>query len=232
MPATEAQINANRKNAMHSSDPKIVEGKEQSRAHSSKPDMTGAGMVLPEREAIEVQRRTVAFANELQASGEVAVAIVRRVAVLSVRMERCVEFENVTLTHRVRLAEADFVAPEGLDAESAAKLRVEAGKLALFDPSKEARLARQYEKDAERGFFRGLKELRQVEKQIAAAEKANEDNMAQDLLGSFSQGNDLIDQLDALYPEDLISVPRHGVGMASSPSRSQVDVPITIGRSR
>jgi hypothetical protein len=232
MPATEAQIAANRKNAEHSTGPKTDEGKEQSRANSYKHGLTGAGIVLPEREAIEAERRTVAFANELQASGDVAVAIVRRVAMLSVRMERCVAFENVTLTQRVRQAEADFVAPEGCDAKLAAKLRDEAGKLALFDPSREATLARQYEKDAERGFFRGLKELRQVEKQIAAAEEANLDAMEEEILGSFSQGEDLIDELDALHPEARIPAPRQGVGMTGPTSRGRVDVPITIGRGR
>ena len=41
-----------------------------------------------------------------------------------------------------------------------ARLRAEAGDRALFDPSKEATLARRYEAAAERGFFKALKELR------------------------------------------------------------------------
>ena len=41
--------------------------------------------------------------------------------------------------------------------------RMEAGDRALFDPSKEASLARRYESEARRGFFKALKEFRQAE---------------------------------------------------------------------
>ena len=157
MPASEAQILANRRNASLSTGPVTQEGKERSRANAYKHGLTGAGTVLPEREAAEVERRAVAFQAELQAPGEVGQALVRRAAVLSVRMERCVEHENVVLTERVRLAEAEFVAPEGVDPAEAARLRTMAGKRAMFDPSQEATLARQYEMAAERGFFRALK---------------------------------------------------------------------------
>jgi len=46
--------------------------------------------------------------------------------------------------------------------------RSEAGSRALFDPSKEAILARRYEAAAQRHFFRALKELRRVEAEYAA----------------------------------------------------------------
>ena len=57
----------------------------------------------------------------------------KHAATMSVRMERCVEHENAAMTARVRRAEADFVPPEGVDAAEVARLRTEAGKLALFD---------------------------------------------------------------------------------------------------
>ena len=38
----------------------------------------------------------------------------------------------------------------------------------MFDPSKEATLARKYEAAAERGFFKALKEFRQVEREAMA----------------------------------------------------------------
>ncbi len=41
--------------------------------------------------------------------------------------------------------------------------RAEAGARALFDPSKDATLARRYESEAQRGFFKTLKEFRQAE---------------------------------------------------------------------
>ena len=46
--------------------------------------------------------------------------------------------------------------------------RAEAGDRALFDASKPACLARRYRADAERGFFKAMKEFRQVEAEAMA----------------------------------------------------------------
>ena len=169
MPASEARIAANRANALKSTRPKTAEGEERSRGNALKHGLTGDGVVLPNEDVAEVERRLAAFQEELQPSGEVGRSLVRRAAVLSVRMDRGVSQESAALSERVRQAEADFVAPEGVDAAEAARLRAEAGRRAMFDPSREATLARKYEAAAERGFFRALKELRQLEKQTKAA---------------------------------------------------------------
>ena len=62
---------------------------------------------------------------------------------------------------------------EGLDHELIAQDRAEAGGRALFDPSKEAGLARRYESEARRGFFKAMKQLGEVEaehaRQLASA---------------------------------------------------------------
>ena len=50
------------------------------------------------------------------------------------------------------------------EAEANGEDPVEAGHRAMFDPSKEASLARKYEAAAERGFFRALKEFRQAQR--------------------------------------------------------------------
>jgi hypothetical protein len=52
---------------------------------------------------------------------------------------------------------------ETLDLESIEQDRAEAGDVAWFDPSKEASLARRYESEAHRHFFKTLNELRRVE---------------------------------------------------------------------
>ena len=70
---------------------------------------------LPEIEAAEIPRRHSAFLQELRPSGEVSAFLVLRATILSVRMERCVEYENATLAERVRRAILDFVPPEGDD---------------------------------------------------------------------------------------------------------------------
>jgi len=58
---------------------------------------------------------------------------------------------------------------ETLDLASIAAERAGAAARALFDPSKEAILARKYEAAAERGIYRALKELREVEVEAEAA---------------------------------------------------------------
>ena len=62
-----------------------------------------------------------------------------------------------------------------LDFEMIELDRSEAGARALFDPSKEATLARRYESEAHRGFFKALKEFRQAEAEAAARAEAEAD---------------------------------------------------------
>jgi hypothetical protein len=57
---------------------------------------------------------------------------------------------------------------ETLDFEMIDLDRAEAPELALFDDSKPACLARRYEAEASRGFFRALREFRKVEAEFAA----------------------------------------------------------------
>jgi hypothetical protein len=156
MPASEAQIRANQRNCAHSTGPRTSEGKENSRANSLKHGLTGAGIVLPEADAAEVRRRAAAFAAETNASGDIGHALARRAALSSVRMERGADQQTAALSEHVRKVEADFVPPEGVDDVEAARLRTEAVRRAMFDPSREAVLARKYEAAAERGFFRAL----------------------------------------------------------------------------
>ncbi len=53
-----------------------------------------------------------------------------------------------------------------LDPEAVALDRLDAAEVALFDPSREAALARRYESEARRGFYKALKEFRQAEAEI------------------------------------------------------------------
>jgi hypothetical protein len=57
---------------------------------------------------------------------------------------------------------------ETLDFETIEQDRAEAPVRALFDPSREASLARRYESEARRGFFKAYKELKQAEAEHAA----------------------------------------------------------------
>ncbi len=237
MSTSEARINANRINAQRSSGPRTEEGKAVSRANALKHGMTGAGVVLPEADAVEVERRAVAFARELNASGEMGHALARRAALNSVRMERGADQQTAALADRVRQAEADFVPPEGADADEAARLRAEAGRIAMFDPSKEAGRARQYEAAAERGFFRALKELRQMERQARAETRAPEVPDVAAMMGSFFAAREVDQRMDAefdaMYGALDIPTPRRPVNSPQLPPMGGgVDLPFTIGRRR
>jgi hypothetical protein len=231
MPATEAQIRANKANAQMSTGPKTEEGKSASRANSYKHGLT-ATKVLPELEAVEVQRRYASFWTELKPSGDVAACLTLRAATLSVRMERCVTHENAMLTERVRRAEADFVPPEGVDEAQAARLRTEAGKRALFDSSKEATLARKYEASAERGFLRALKELHQLKR----AAKVAEEEAFEEKLGSILPGEMTDEEFDALEAGAASPSPRRPASPTArdvyAALKARIDVPIAVGKRR
>ena len=250
MPASEAQIAANRANALRSKGPVTPEGKQRSRANALKHGLTGEGVVLPNEDVAEVERRLVAFEDELNPSGEVGKVLVRRAALMSVRMDRCVSQETAALSERVRQADAEFVAPEGLDPAQVERLRAEAKARAMFDPSKEATLARKYEAAAERGFFRALKELRQLEKQAKAVEPPSPAEPSRQELGSFLTFQQLNAQLDVLEarldrrdaelarinrskPAPTLPTPAR---MASEPRFSAAggsfELPFAIGRAR
>ena len=211
MPASEARILANQANALRSSGPKTAEGKARSRGNAVKHGLTGDGVVLPPEEAAEVDRLQRSCEVELKPAGEVGRTLVRRLGWMAVRMDRCVAHESAALAEHVRQAEADFDSEwpevEGEDDADRERMRVEAARRALFDPSHEATLARKYEAAAERCFFRSLKELRQVERDAKAESTAPGVEAARSALGSF------------LNAAATASAP---VGKAGSPDRPAV----------
>ncbi len=118
MQVSAARLEANRRNAAKSSGPKTAEGKLASRANALKHGMTGS-VVLSGGDAEEVARRAEAMQAELRPSGEVGQVLVRRLALLSVRMERCAAHEAAALVVRVRRASADFDDRRAAEVEAA-----------------------------------------------------------------------------------------------------------------
>jgi hypothetical protein len=293
MPTSEARTLKNRANSLKSTGPSSVEGRRISARNSLKHGLSGRGVVLPESDAAEVERRNSILQAELAPKSGMGQALVRQLAMLSVRMERAAQHALASSARRVRHAADDFdeqrieraedllaaIAesprrslrklrrmPEGvdvlvaewgdlradltragrpcwtashleraahllgvrsedarasavgalsraawgdfeglgdhegrgldddarkawararlverideataelgahretLDLESIALDRAEAGDVAWFDPSKEAALARRYEAEAQRNFFKTLNELRRVEAEAA-----------------------------------------------------------------
>ena len=218
MPATSAaRIAANQANSLKSCGPRTTAGKEQSRRNALKHGMTGEGIILPVEDAAEVERLQRSFEAELQPSGDLGRTLVRRMALMSVRMDRCVDHETASLSERIRQAEADFDAEwpavEGQDDPDRERMRVEAAHRAMFDPSKAATLARKYEAAAERCFFRSLKELRQVERQAKAAGSGPEVGPAREALGSFLPAEVMLSSPDAM----ATGAPRQASSTAPKP---------------
>jgi hypothetical protein len=237
MATSDARIRANQANAAFSTGPKTEAGKNNSRRNSLKHGLTGAGIVLPEADAAEVARRAVKFADELAAVGEVGQALARRAALNSVRMERAADQQSAALTQRIRQVEAEFVAPEGVSDEESDQLRDEAVRIAMFDPSKEANLARRYEMAAERAFYQALKQLRQMELQAEALIKADDEAQAHAMMGSIFAERQATRYRDADFAAFDAEVTRSITHLPAnsahpSPVRREVDVPITIGRPR
>ncbi len=231
MPASEARIAANRANALKSTGPKTEAGKEKSRANALKHGLTGAGVVLPNEDADEVERTFAAFEPDFGPVDEMGRVLIRRAATCAVRMERAVLQETAALTERVEKAQAE--------AEANGEDPVEAGHRAMFDPSKEACLARKYEAAAERGFFRAIKEFRQHRREakapaLAAPAPAPVVAPAREPLGSFSPEP----AKAPASPKPAASTPRPAPSIAPKPApiapkpapTAFFDLPFTIGK--
>ena len=236
MPASEAQIIANRKNAERSTGPRSPAGKETSRRNALKHGLTGEGVALTNEDAAEVERVFGDLEAELRPSGAMGRLLVRRIATQAIRMERCVLQETAALSELVLQAEADAEASGLGEPEQA-----EAGRRAMFDPSKEACLARKYEAAAERGFFKALKEFRQVEREAKGPDLAAEAEAARKQLASFFPAA----KAASAAPKPAVPTPQAPPKPAPTPlptpSRAastawdppvggSFDVPFTIGR--
>jgi hypothetical protein len=242
MPASEAQILANRRNAAKSTGPKTEEGKARSRGNALKHGLTGAGVVLPNEDAAEVERMFEGLEAQFRPSDDAGRVLARRLATCAVRMERAVLQESAALRERVLEAEAEAEA-NGDDPD-------EAGLRAMFDPSKEATLARKYEAAAERGFFRALKELRQLAREdqgtdvrsAASAEAAAARKSIGQLASFFPAVNPAPSPAKAApstpappskTPSKPAPAPSKTVFPAWKPAfGGSVDVPISIGLAR
>jgi hypothetical protein len=236
MQTSEARILANKANAQHSTGPKTVEGKANSRCNAFKHGLTGEGVAMSIEDAAEVEQLFEEISSELKPSGPTGRVLVRRLATLAIRLDRCVAQETAAISDHVRQAKIDFIAPEGMDDDTIEQLRAEAGHRALFDPSKEATLARKYEAAAERGFFRSLKEFREVERKSRENSSTTEPGAALKALGSFSPIETMTSILKSLPPLPSPSTapkPSKPSSTASIPVvGGSFHVPISIGKPR
>jgi len=108
MDCSPARLTANRANALRSTGPRTVEGKERSRGNAYKHGMAGEGVVLPAEEGGQVERMVGELEAEFRPATDLDRGLIRRVAVLSTRAERCAARESAAISARVLTAEADF----------------------------------------------------------------------------------------------------------------------------
>jgi hypothetical protein len=192
--------------------------------------------VISVEDAAEIERRSLAFEEELRPSGEISEALVRRAAFMSVRLDRAMMLDTIAVNDRVTKAKAECIIPEGASAAEAAWLRVDAGRRAMFDHSKESILARKYEAAAERGLYRALKELRQVEKAASAEFPPLSEESLEEMMGSISRNRSEIDALIAKSGNSL-DMPAFQPGNRFQaadfpPMEGGIDVPFAIGKRR
>ena len=108
MPCSPARLAANRRNARSSTGPRTLAGKERSRQNAVKHGMTGQGVALPTEDAAAVAARFEAIRDELAPQTVLGCVLVKRVALLSVRLDRSERVEAAALASRVEAAEGDF----------------------------------------------------------------------------------------------------------------------------
>jgi hypothetical protein len=70
--------------------------------------MTGSGAVLAAGDAAELERRSEALLVEMNPRGELASHLVRRVALMTVKLDRCSQHEARAIAYRMRRATAEF----------------------------------------------------------------------------------------------------------------------------
>jgi hypothetical protein len=108
MTCSAAQLAANKSNAQMSTGPKTEEGKRISRANSCKHGLTGEGIVLPNEDVEEIERRREALEDDLKPKSALARELLGRVALLFVRLDRSAKQEAKALTMKMRNATSDF----------------------------------------------------------------------------------------------------------------------------
>lgn len=98
---SDKRLKANQRNAQWSTGPRTPEGKESSRRNSLKHGLTGAGVVTDEADGAEVEAKYERLAATIAPANEVEETLVERMALASVRMNRCERVDRAR--RRVRL---------------------------------------------------------------------------------------------------------------------------------
>ena len=108
MRTSKARIAANRENARKSTGPKTPMGKARSRVNARKHGLTGDGVALPAEDLAAVAGRFEGMMAEFSPTTIAGGVLVKRAAMLSVRLDRAYEQETANLAIRALSAETDL----------------------------------------------------------------------------------------------------------------------------
>src|SRR5947209_12292772 len=108
MACSPEKLAANRLNCLKSKGPVSPGGKARSRMNSTKHGLTGAGLALPVEDQAQVEARFIALGEDLHLADERDRLLGERVALLSLRLDRCARYEAAALTELMRTAVADY----------------------------------------------------------------------------------------------------------------------------
>ncbi|WP_435015400.1 hypothetical protein TA3x_002938 [Tundrisphaera sp. TA3] len=97
-----ARLEANRRNALRSTGPRTDAGKSQSRRNALKHGLTGDGVVLLEEDAAEVEALSARLESEMQPAGTTGRLLIRRMALLWTRLDRCGRHDLAMTARRAR----------------------------------------------------------------------------------------------------------------------------------
>jgi hypothetical protein len=102
------QLEANKKNSLKSTGPRSVAGKMQSRKNGIKHGLTGQGIVIHTEDAEVLEQKIQSYKAELKPNGQFAMDLVCKLALCSVRFERCARHEAKSTAYRQRHAIRQF----------------------------------------------------------------------------------------------------------------------------
>ena len=107
-PVVSARVAANRRNAARSTGPKTPEGKVRARANAIKHGLTGAGVALPGEDQAAIEAEFLQAQEDFAPTTALGMKLVRRAALLGVRLDRCERHANAVAARRDRHAAANL----------------------------------------------------------------------------------------------------------------------------
>ena len=124
---SQARIDANRKNAQHSTGPKTDAGKAKSARNALKHGLTSEAAVLPNEDPADFEAHVNHWLDSDPDADATQLALLKRIAIAEWKLNRCTRNETAVLSKRVRHAAEEYEQREYQRAE-------EIGKRLLRDP--------------------------------------------------------------------------------------------------